>query len=200
VRNIHSAKTDKKLCQFWGCHESHPEADTELDTEQQLCAFHEKTITDVFQTKLTAFISNESDMFTKIKSFISSEDNIRLIRHLDVLFDKSNEIYIDQRKKYGVKMAGQIFLIDDNVGLFMSYIKNVKPWLLSDSHLTDWLSTEKTEEIVDELTSMTAFTVDDDVVIHYIKSLTKENMIEMICHHVSNEIRNVYSKQSIKVE
>lgn len=201
LRNVYNDKVEKRLCQFWGCHESLNES----NDEPTLCCFHEKMITNIFQTNLTAFIVNEPDMFAKIKLFISNENNICLIQHLNDLFDKSNEIYIGQHKKYGVRTVhGCIFMVDDAVGLFMSYIKNMKPWLLSDKHLTEWLSENSTEDIVDELTSMSSFTVPinctDDVTIHYIKSLTKDNMIELICHHIANDIRNVYTKQYIRVE
>lgn len=200
INDIYNDKHNKQLCQFWGCHESCHETDSELDEQPELCDFHEKIIADVFQTKLTAFITNESDMLTKIKNFMSDEANLRLIDHLSPLFDDKCCIYIGQHKKFGVRMEDQIYLVDNVIGLFMSYIKTTKSWLISESHLTEWLTTEKTTDIVDELTSMASFTTQDGVSVYYIKSMTKENMIESICHHIANEIRGVYEKQEIRIE
>lgn len=201
ITKIYNDKNEKNLCQFWGCHESCPETDYELDDPNDLCQYHEKLINHVFQTKLTAFITNEPDMLTKIKSFISNEANAGLIQHLNSLFSKDNEIYIGEHKKYGVVRGnGDIYMVNDAISLFMSYIKSDKSWLISENHLTEWISSETTEQINGELASITSFITNGNYTIYYIKSLTKENMIEMICHHIANDIRDIYIKQTIRVE
>lgn len=205
LSQIYVDKNEKKLCQFWGCHESCLEPDSELNEEEDLCPYHDKLINHVFQTKLTAFITNEPDMLTKIRTFISNAENVCLINHLNGLFGKDNEIYIGEHKKYGVVRAnGDICMVNDAISLFMAYIKSDKQWLISENHLTEWLSSGTSDQINGELASITSFTIPinctDNVTIHYIKSLTKENMIELICHHIANDIRNVYSKQPIRVE
>ncbi len=200
ISSIYEDKSENHLCQFWGCHESCPEEDSELDVPNELCQYHEKLVNDVFQTKLTAFITNESDMLTKIRSFISNEANVCLIQHLNSLFGKDNEIYIGEHKKYGVvRDTGDIYMVDNAISLFMCYIKSDKSWLISENHLTEWLTSDTSEQINEELTSITSFIIEDGKT-YYIKSLTKENMIEVICHYIANDIRGIYKKQSINVE
>jgi len=207
IVSVYNSKLQKNLCQYWGCCEtcieqSLSDDQSDLDGPLNLCDHHMKTITNVFTSKLTAFISNEPDMLNRIKTFIEHDDNIKLIDHLNDLFTSKNEVFVGQSKKYGLSMDGDIVLVDNKVGLFMSYIKNMIPWLISDAHLTEWMLKTDSDTIKENLVALASYRMSDDpnIVIYYIKSLTKENIIEIICHNIAHDIRGNYEIQPIKVE
>jgi hypothetical protein len=201
IIQTYNIKKDNGLCQFWGCCQKCRE-------DEDTCEYHEKMIVEIFTAKLMAFIINEPNMLNKIKAYISNEENIHLIKHLEELFDKDNEIYIGQHKKYGIRTNDEygrhvntdiVILVDDPISLFMSYIKMNKSWLISDSHLTDWLFKTDSDSITRNLTNIVSF-YSMGVNVYYIKSLIKEDMIEIICHHVANEIYGAYVKEKVRVE
>lgn len=192
-------KEESDICRFWGCYES----SQHVDHNNRLCRFHDTILTNVFIAKFQSFVMEESDMFKKIKDFISN--NPGLTKHMMMLFNETskNVVIINEKVKYGVtdNIDETIYLVDNVENLFMSYIKNHYEWLLTPESFTKMLLEMDREDVEDLILGMTTFEDDEQThITFYVNSIDKINMIELICHHIAYDIHGKYSPVTIKVE
>lgn len=199
ITDLHDDKIERNICQFWGCHEECEAVEDigEYFIYSDCCEYHNKIIDDVFTAKLKAFIMNEPELMTKIKSYM--EQHLELINSVFELFTDDNWICIGNEKRHGIRYKNTTILAEKPLDLFMWYIMHQKRWLMNSSNFIEWVRDTDSDTIQSDLVNMVAFMDHCNGETYYIKDIDNIDFVEIICHNISFEIKDVFTSQIVSV-